>query len=280
MNILVTGKYGAGSWAIRGDQLGHALDATVKPSAKPADVDQADIVVVVKRMPPNILTHLIRTGKKWVFDCVDFYPQPTVSDWKADKAIEWVKHQLLHLDPTGIVWPTHRMADDCDIGKRSIVLPHHFRPGSLTNPIRDEVKLVGYEGNSLYLGEWRSALEQECEKRGWRFTINPVHLADLDIVVAFRGGIWSGYAQRHWKSNVKLANAHGSGTPFIGQQEYGYIESACNAEYWAENVHELRTCFDWLAHPQTRREVQQRFLENTYSVEQAARDLKAFLSSL
>lgn len=280
MKIVVTGKEGPGSFKIRGEQLGAALGASIKPSARPQDVEDADIVIVVKRMPPLLHDYLIKSRKKWVYDCVDFYPQPTACGWTAPQASEWIKSQLARLDPDAIIWPTIRMANDCDIDVPGMILPHHHRPDIDRNEIRESIKIVGYEGNPKYLGEWRSILEQECEKRGWRFSVNPASLADLDVVVAFRGGQWSGYVPRHYKSNVKLANAHGSGTPFIGQQECGYFETACGAEYWAENVHELRTSFDWMESESSRKEISRRFLANAYTVNHAAFDLKAFLLGL
>ena len=79
---------------------------------------------------------------------------------------------------------------------------------------------------------------------------------------------------------MKLANAHGSGTPFIGQQEAGYIENASGCEYWTEDVGGLKVCFDWLTDQGARELVSERFLQKAYPVEQAAKDLSAFLHGL
>lgn len=110
--------------------------------------------------------------------------------------------------------------------------------------------------------------------------MNPEHLADLDIVLAMRCGQWTSYAAKHWKSNVKLANAHGSGTSFIGQRDCGYTETASGAEYWADAPRDLATCFDWLESQSTREQVADRFTQCAYPVERAAADLMEWAHGL
>ena len=219
MKLLFTGKGGAGSWTVRGEQLGGALGAVVKPNATQRDIAAADLVVVVKRTPEPLLAALRAAGRPWVLDVVDFYPQPQAAVWPRADAIAWVRRRIAELAPTAVIWPNERMAEDCGAEKwPGAVLYHHHRPGIRRNPIREQVRTVGYEGAPAYLAEWRPILEEECTRRGWRFVVNPEQLADLDIVVAFRGGVWDGYAPAHWKSNVKLANAHGSGTPTVSKR--------------------------------------------------------------
>ncbi|WP_440221839.1 hypothetical protein ACQQ2N_12145 [Dokdonella sp. MW10] len=281
MKILVTGRGGAGSWTVRGEQLGAALGAQVKPAATRMDLVHCDIAIAVKRVPESLLATINASGKPWVYDVVDAYPQPEASGWSRDEAIRWMQRRLAELSPDAIIWPTQRMREDCDTGRTpGIVLPHHHRPGIASNPIRERVAVVGYEGAAHYLGGWESTLRDQCRDRGWSLALNPASLSDVDIVVALRGAPWTGYAQRHWKSNVKLANAHASGTPFIGQAERGYVETATGAEYWAENAAELRVCFDWLDAMTTREQVHDRFIQAAYSVERAARDLEAWLRGL
>lgn len=278
MKLLVTGRGTSGSWKIRGEQLGAALGATVKQGVTESDCRGADVVYVVKRVNDRLLTALRRAGRPWVYDILDAYPQPLCSGWSRDEAIEWVHRQLRRMEPSAVVWPNARMREDCDTGLPGMVLRHHHRPGIAVNPARPRVQVVGYEGATAYLGQWRAVIEQECARRGWRFVANPDRLADLDIVLAVRDG--AGYAQIHWKSNVKLANAHGSGTPFVGERECGYLEAASGAEYWAEDRASLVMSFDWLASQATRQEVRARFLASAYTVEDAAADLADFLRGL
>lgn len=281
MKLMVTGKGGSsGSWAVRGQQLGEALGAAVKPMATIDELRGIDVAIVVKRTPEPLLRALRESGVRWVYDMVDCYPQPEAAAWGRGEAISWVQNRLRDLRPAAVIWPNGTMREDCDSGLPGMVLPHHCRPGIARNSIREQIKVVGYEGRPSYLAHWEPLLQAECTRRGWRFVVNPPALADVDIVVAFRGGAWDGYVPRHWKSAVKLANAHGSGTPFVGQRESGYAETATGAEYWADSARELATSFEWLESQTAREQVSDRFIEAAYSVEDAAADLRAFLETL
>lgn len=280
MNILITGRGTSGSWQCRGVQLGAAAQALVTKAPTLAECKAADVIVIVKRIGEDVLATIRRSGTPFVFDVVDFYPQPGCASWSAQEAIGWVKGRLKRLAPDGVIWPNQRMRHDCDIGLPGFVLPHHHRPEIRRNPIREQVAVVGYEGAASYIERCRSQIEAECTRRGWSFVVNPAHLADLDIVLALRCGPWDCYATRHWKSNVKLANAHGSGTPFIGQAESGYVEAASGAEYWVESASGLSVCFDWLADQSTREQIGDRFFQKAYPVERAAADLIGGLSAL
>lgn len=280
MNLLVTGKGTSGSWAVRGEQLGNALGATVKPNATARDMKRIDLAIVVKRTPETVIQSIRSAGIPWVYDIMDAYKQPQSSQWTRDQAIGWAKGLIEGLKPSAVIWPNQRMREDCDTGLPGMVLRHHHRPGIASNPIREKVTCIGYEGSAAYLERWRPLIDAECVRRGWRFEVNPKSLTDLDIVLAVRGGQWEGYVPRHWKSNVKLANAHGSGTPFVGQQECGYLETASGAEYWAEDRASLAMSLDWLESRSTREQVSDRFRQCAYPVEKAAEDLKAFLHGL
>lgn len=280
MKILVTGKGGSGAWAVRGDQLGKAIGATVHPQATQDVIAAHDVAIVVKRMPRTILPALQAAARPWVYDLVDFYPQPEASAWSRDYAIRWVQKKLKACQPTAVIWPNRKMREDCDPGLPGMVLPHHHRPHIRNNPIRETVRQVGYEGGEHYLAEWEPALRKECARRGWEFLKNPDQLSDLDIVVAFRGGQWSGYVQSNWKSAVKLANAHGSGTPFVGQAEAAYLENATGCEYWAEKPAGLPVCFDWLESQSAREMIHDRFVQDAFPVERAGEQLKEFLHGM
>jgi hypothetical protein len=280
MKILVTGKGGiAGSWKIRGEQLGAAIAATVKPMATVEDCRAHDVIVVVKRVPDQLLENIRASKRPWVFDCVDFYPQPQVTKWPREGAVAWVRERMSYFHPDAVIWTNMNMMTDCTVGRRETVIRHHAKPGLLNNPIRPDVKLVNYEGAPEYLGEWAHWLERECARRQWAFSINaPIYTA-ADIVVALRGVDYAGYAQRNWKSNVKLANAHATGTPFVGQTESGYLESATGCEYWVDHHSQLQRTFDILAEQSTREQIHDRFIRSTYSLADAARDLRNFINA-
>ena len=255
MNVLVTGRGVSGSWKIRGEQLGSAIGATVLPMA--ADFDPFDAVVVVKRPPPDMPARVRAAGVPLIWDLVDAWPQPIGNSWSRDDCMAWLRQQVKQIRPAAIVAATRAMADDCaEFGVPVLALPHHARPGLAMNEIRDKVKTVGYEGGEGYIAGWRRTVEAECKRRGWSFVINPPRLADVDIVLGLRDA--DGYAPRNWKSNVKLANAQGSGTPFVGGREAGYLETRIgNCEKWADTPEDLKRAFDALTpHGERRRAAQ------------------------
>lgn len=280
MKLLFTGRGGAGSWMVRGEQLGAAMGATVKPMATVADMKGHDLVVVVKRVPEALLEALKRSRVPWVYDIVDAYPQPGCSLWTPEQCKGWLFHHLDALrPPLGVIWPNRKMQEDADVSRGAVVY-HHHRPGIKRNKISERISRVGYEGSAKYLDGWTTSLALECKRRNIEFVLNPAHIADLDIVIAMRGGAWDGYAQRNWKSNVKLANAHGSGTPFIGARESGYQETSTGCEYWADTPRELATALDWLESRDSRLTVHERFLSKPYTVNHAAGDMLCALKSL
>jgi hypothetical protein len=288
MNILFTGRGGAGSWTIRAEQIGGALGARVKPHATLDDCRWADVIVVVKRIPNDLLARIRQSGTPWVYDIVDAYPQPECSTWEKPAAVGWLDTLLTRLQPSAVIWPNARMGEDLAFELKwqgreapcSIVLRHHQRPGIRVNPIRPEVKRIGYEGSAAYLNGWMPAIEEQCSRIGAEFVLNPTHLADVDVVLALRDKNHAGYPQRHWKSNVKLANAHGSGTPFIGMPESGYQETTTGCEYWATTGAELGTALDWLASQSAREQVSERFLQAAIPIDAVAGQYREFLCAL
>lgn len=277
MKILVTGRGSSGSWKVRGEQIGHALGAMVKPLAGLSDMRAADVILVVKRVPDELLANLRRSGRPWVYDIVDAYPQPECSMWNREQAIAWVRNYVQRLRPAAVIWPNQRMRDDCNGDIPGGTVYHHCRPGMRRNPIRERILTVGYEGSERYIHEWLPVIERECRARGARFVMNPPDLAALDVVLALRGGERDCYCTRQWKSNVKLANAHGSGTPFIGASECGYIETRCGAEYFVDRPHELGQALDWLEARQAREAIGERFFAARLPLERQAGEVRAIL---
>ena len=278
--ILFTGGGTSGSWQVRGVQLGQACGAVVKPKATLGDCTKADLIVVVKRMSLELRETIRRSKTPWVWDVVDFYPQPLCTQWSGKVAIAWVRSQLKKNAPNGVIWPNVRMGNDCKTRIPSTTVYHHHRPDIQINPIRDQIKTIGYEGSPRYLGDWKNVLALECYKRGWNLKLNEGVHADFDLCVAFRASPFNGYAQQHWKSNVKLANCHGSGTPFIGPIESAYLETKTGAELWIDNPHDIGRVFDQLESVAIRKEIKDTFLKKAYSVQQAADDLMAFVRGM
>lgn len=274
MKVLITGKGTSGSWQIRGVQLGAALGARVEPMASAGD---ADVVVGVKRLPEQLLGGL--RDRPLVWDVVDAWPQPEGNDWSGRFCRQWLHKEVARIKPAAIIAATAKMAEDLrEFDLPVLYLPHHHRPGIARNPISETVRVVGYEGGVDYVRPWQRAIEAACRRIGAMFVINPPALAEVDVVLALRGS--TGYAPRNWKSGVKLANAHGSGTPWIGGREAGYLEMSRGAEYWADSPQELETALEWLLPQANRQAVSDRFLQCAFTVEMAAEKLRAFLCKL
>lgn len=250
LKVLVTGQGATGSWAIRGEQLGQAIGATVQPQARSAR--GFDIVVVVKRLHSLAILRSARWhGIPVIWDIVDAWPQGRhVGKVRTcEAAMSWLRQSLRMIKPDGVIAPTRQMEKDLQFVQESGIqvttLAHHAWQGKPINPIRHVVRTIGYQGGEKHLGNWAADLSREARLRGWQFVVNPESLADVDIAVALRGE--SGYASKNWKSNVKLANAQASGTPIILAREAGYLETASGSEFWADTAAELSAGLDWFA---------------------------------
>jgi len=258
VNILFTGRGTSGSWKIRGEQLGSAFGARVLREAK--EFRGFDAAVVIKRPDLAQVLALRREGVPVIWDVVDAWPQPHGNDWDRTTCMAWAAGQMDLWKPVGIVAATRQMELDFHrFGIPTLWLPHHPMAGMPLNPIRPSIVKIGYQGGSNYLGHWDDRLRRYCSRKGIQWINQAVDLADLDVVVGLRAQ--SGYAPAHWKSNVKLANAHASGTPAILSPEAGYRETASGHERWATNEVELLEALSDLESPVRRRIIQRGFLD-------------------
>lgn len=278
MNVIVTGRGTSGSWKIRGEQLGVAIGATVQANAN--KLAGFDLGIVVKRGPADLL-HRIRVAKlPLIYDVVDGWPQPVGNhEWKREQCMSWLRRQVHEIKPIGIVAATQVMAADCaEFGLPVLALPHHARPGQRRNPIRNRVQRIGYEGAPQYLGRWQERIERHCRAKGWEFLMNPSGLDAVDIVVALRD--CAGYAARRWKSNVKLANAQGSGTPCIVDSEAAYVETATGGEVFVSEPDDVGAALESLEAEEARQKASQQLQTGTLTLEQMATEYKQWLEAL
>jgi hypothetical protein len=263
MKILITGRGTGGSFQVRGVQLGHAIGATVIPNASDRDIRAHDLVILVKRPAAGLVERIHAAGKPLVWDVVDAWPQPEGNRWTKQQCLEWLAERIKTIKPHAIVAATAEMFGDAlrvsaemfgDFPRsmpRTLWLPHHARQDQPVNPVREHVQTIGYEGGLKYLEGWLPVIKAECDRRRWRFVPAAGQLAELDIVLALRTD--AGYAPRHWKSNVKLANAQATGTPIVCYREAGYLETDSGAgAHWADTPIELTRAFDALTAHDTR----------------------------
>lgn len=247
MKVLITGRGTGGSFQIRAVQLGHAIGATVIANASDRDIRAHDLVILVKRPAAGLVERIHAAGKPLVWDVVDAWPQPEGNRWTKQQCLEWLAERIKTIKPHAIVAATAEMFGEA-LGIKAfpaLWLPHHARPDQPLNPVREQVQTIGYEGGLKYLEAWLPAIKAQCDRRRWRFVPAADQLAELDIVLALRTD--AGYAPRHWKSNVKLANAQATGTPIVCCREAGYLETdSGTGAYWADTAIELDRALDAL----------------------------------
>lgn len=277
MRVLITGRGKSGSWAIRGEQLGRAIGAAVIPDAK--DIAAFDVVVLVKRPTPQLLERIHKAGVPLIWDIVDAWPQPVGNEWSREVCMSWLQRELRSIKPAGVIAATRVMAADVALctDVPVLALHHHSHPDRPRNLIAPVVRTVAYEGGGNYIEQWGPVIERECAARGWKFVANPPSLTVADIVVALRDH--SGYGPSAWKSNVKLANAQGSGIPVICNGESGYLETASGAEVWCETHQGLGEAFDYLAPYESRLLLSEQLYSARIPLERQASAYQAWLLS-
>lgn len=221
MNLLFVGSGNAGSWVMRGEQLARAMGARATTSPTDRDFLWADVVVLVKRAGRHWAKTVHAYGRKIVWDALDCWVQPTQNRMGERDAITWLQELEDDINPMLSIGATEAMAKALNKG---VFLSHHCRMGLRPTPARETVSVVGYDGNPAYLGLWAPAFQAACEKRGWRFEVNPPDLSQVDILVSFRDGIWDGWMCREWKSGVKVVNAICAGRPIIMQKSAAWRE--------------------------------------------------------
>lgn len=278
MRVLVTGKGGkAGSWKIRGEQLGEAIGAEVMPQAEMAEIRAADLVVVVKRTPTDVVQKIRVAGRPWVYDIVDAWPQPYGNEWGREAAVHWLKLHLEALAPTAVVFPTTRMREDSGWRGPALVLPHHAWPKYHAQQPAPIVRRVGYEGDPRYLGRWERVLRGECDKRRWEFVVNG-ELDRCDIGIALRDA--PGYPAGAWKSNCKLANLQALGLPSLCSPEASYQEFGSGTEWWIETASDVSRAFGALAHVGPRARTSERMQAAAPRLKDVAARYRAWLGTL
>lgn len=242
MNVLMLGK-GKGSWEMRGQQLGAALGARVLTEPGPKDWEWADLVVILKRwVQHGAEAH--RRGLPIVWDALDFWGQPSQNSIAEPVAKQILANHIQALRPAMVIGATEAMASAAG----GVYLPHHSWDRLVPTPPRLAMRTVAYQGNPLYLGSWRAALDRQCADRGWTFAVNPADLSSADVIVALRGEVWDGWVCREWKSGVKLVNAIAAGRPVITQPTAAWREMQPPG-YAIETMDELKAALDLCGSP-------------------------------
>ena len=263
-----------GSYQIRGEQVASQRPEWRASSELSEEIlRDCEIFCVVKHFKPGWAKTLRERGKTVVLDVVDSWDQPADNlrvrngrDARRLFARKW--RRLRFVDAH--VFATQAMQDDLQrLSPCSSVIYHHCRPGQSPNPVREIVRTLGYEGAPEYLSRWRDVIERYCAERSLSFEINPASLSELDIGIAARGEEHDGYLPRRYKSNVKLANFYGTGTPCVVQvDQSGCHETDCGVVEFFRDERELRAKLDAMIHDHPRRvAVSKTFLEASKAFE-------------
>jgi hypothetical protein len=285
MNLLIAGR-GPGSWTMRGQQIGRALGARVTSDPSPADWRWAELAIVVKRA---VLAHAGAARQfqvPIVWDALDFWRQPAQNHLTEPAARGLLEQAILAVRPlvlpdatlpVAVIGATRAMA----AAARGVYLPHHGHLGLVPTPARRACRVVAYDGNPIFLDHWQPALRAMCAARGWVFTINPPDLAEADIVVALRGGVWDGWMCRAWKSGVKVVNAILAGRPLIAQASAAVAELDPEGSI-VETPAELDRALDRWADYHERRALAERAVARApaFSITAVAGAYRAYLEGL
>jgi len=284
MKIGFIGHESKGTWQIRARQIAPYLNADLDSNMNNL---KYDLVILIKTPSPDLINRIKQNKIPVVWDVVDFWPQRidrTLSNLNKDQIMNWVKPVLGSVDPKHIITATNTMKIDFEsLGyKNCTTIYHHHRPKIKINPINKLCQTIGIEGSIGQYGSWIEKLKIISKKLHMKFTTNHSTLDDLlhtfDIVIAQRD--FTGYAPKNWKSNIKLANAHASGTPGIFNTEQGYKETACGYEFWADTVDEIVECIEKLRSYDLRQNIHENFLKNTISIEQVIEQYKSLINKL
>lgn len=203
-------------------------------------------------------------GKVVLFDALDCWRQPEdgVANDSLDKIRLWFEQFFRDLPVDGVIFANRTMAEDLrDLVPNPSFIYHHYRPTLRPVAVREQARVVGYEGEAAYLGPWRAIIESACRKRGLSFVVNPADFSDIDIGVAARGGEHASLMARRYKSNVKLANFYGAGIPcVVHSEDVSYRETDNGEVRFFASAAELEARLDELLPLATRRRVQETFL--------------------
>lgn len=258
-----------GSFEMRGRQVASRVDTWS------SDWDDCcypvDVFVMVKKFDSRC-----KLGKRKVFDIVDSWSQKRGHDAGAQMqsykdvikyfAQAWKTFPYGRLD--SFIFPNKLMRKHLrHVVPHSTTIYHHYHPGIPINPVREKLTTVGYQGKTVFLGEWEEVIQRACDRLGLTFVRNPKNLADVDVVVAARGGEYANIMSRSYKSNVKLANCYGSGTPAVMWPEQSYLETDCGEVRFFDSEKHLLRALDELRSYEVRRHVHERFLRASWHFE-------------
>lgn len=282
MTVSFVGYEGKGTWQIRARQIAQVIEGRIDSQLlKPA---KCKVVILIKMPEKPLLARIKKFNLPIIWDIQDCWPQNdkvNMNNNDKDTMMEWLYSSLQYVNPSIVLSTSTKMKDDIEsLGYKTTLIHHHCRPKIIINPIREQLTTVGIEGTPKQVGSWVPKLEKICEKLGLKFVSNLESNRDqlyhFDVLVTQREH--TGYASKNWKSNVKLANAHGSGTPSIFTREQSYIDTAIGFEHWADTEEEIIESLIKLKDYELRKKIHTEFLKHTNTIDNVAAQYKELIN--
>lgn len=273
-----------GAWEIRGQEISKCRSNWCSTlNIESIDINDFDIFVFVKHVKPEWVKKIKAQEKIIVYDVVDGWHQPN-DDLRLDSKDKIREHFKIKWAPwklDGIIFANKKMWEDLsDLTPISTYIYHRFIPKLCPIKIREKVKYIGYTGEKRSLMDWEPVIRSLCASRGIKFIINPLFYRSVDIAFAARGGSYNSYLSTSYKSNVKLANCYGSGTPALFHRENSYLETDSGEVRLFTTQQELEEKLDALLPYETRLKVQRSFLSQRpkYALKNIALQYEEFFS--
>ena len=226
---------------MRGEQIAaQRQEWTAENNPNRDQIENSDVVVIVKRASAELVNLLRRCDKPVIWDALDFWSQPyealEVDSIVAARAI--AQGRVDRLKPVAIITPNRIMESDLR-GMADIVscVYHHYDP-ALT--ISKGGEAVVYEGDPRFPQEWLQIASRILSGIGWKLLCSrpPENTGALFAVRAGEHGSW---LARRWKSNVKAANAIALGVPLLAWPEDSYTETLpAEIGYWFSGSEQLK----------------------------------------
>lgn len=280
MKITFVGHESKGTWVIRAKQIAPYINAKLDANFTN---DNCDIIILIKKPEQKILEKIIKSNIPIIWDIQDCWPQTlnkNLGNAPREEFLKYFEDLLGNIRPNVVLATSTQMKKDIEnFGYESVIINHHHRKSISINPLREKLQVVGIEGSPFQIGTWEKKLNRICNSLNLKFRANlntaVDKLAKFDVVINIRDN--TGYAARYWKSNIKLANAHGSGTPAVCSREQSYLDNATGYEKWADTVDEIVAAIDELRPYEIRKEIHENFLKNKISLDDIGKEYQKMI---
>ena len=224
------------SWKIRAlDLVAVRPEWRAVPVPGRAEIEAADVLVVVKSTPRDVIETARALGKPVLWDFADVHGQvsdpPEFARFVEERRLGTIVALLLRSMPADAVLVGNRtMARDFEaVGGRAFVMHFHFWPGQdMRTEVADRMTEAVYDGDPAYLSEdflgmFRSAAARVGIKR-LNHCYNTPMAERGDVALSDRPASPMRWLHLRWKPPTKPCNALAAGLPIVTAPEAGALE--------------------------------------------------------